>query len=96
MKRFCVQLLLEREATSPSSTRQSKQTTTPIGVDIGPIEVSREDGEMRSEEEEPLEADVSRERLKPKNLANRQKQEHDSGHATEVGVLLVSNIVESN
>ena len=60
----------------------------PIGNDIEPVEVPRDDvGMGNDEDEESLEADVPRVRMSPKNTTNREKQEHeDSGHA----VLLVS------
>ena len=44
---------------------------------------SRADVEMGNEEdEEPLEAEIPRARMSPKNLTSREKQEHEnSGHA---------------
>ena len=55
----------------------------PIGADIEPLEVPREDFEMRcEEEEEPLEAEVPKARFNLNNPTSREKQEHeDSGHA---------------
>ena len=51
--------------------------------DIEPAGESRADVEMGSEEdEELLEAAISRVRVNPKNPSSREKQEHeDSGHA---------------
>ena len=55
----------------------------PIGDDKEPVGESREDVELGSEEdEEPLEAEIPRVRMNPKNPSSREKQEHeDSGHA---------------
>ena len=55
---------------------------TPTGDDIEPIEALREDVKMGSDEvEEPLEADVLRANMNPKNPTSRKKQKHEnSGH----------------
>ena len=61
----------------------------PIGDDIEPIGESRADVEMGNEEdedededEEPLEAEIPRVGMNPKNPTSREKQEHeDSGNA---------------
>ena len=55
----------------------------PIDDDVEPVEVPREDvGMGNDEEEEPLEAEIPRARMNPKNPTSREKQEHeDSGHA---------------
>ena len=55
----------------------------PIGDDIEPVGESRADFDMGNEEdEEPLEAEIPRVRINPKNPTSREKQEHeDSGHA---------------
>ena len=55
----------------------------PIGDDIEPIETPREDVEMgNDEDEEPLNAEVPRARMNPKNPTSRETQEHeDSGRA---------------
>ena len=52
-------------------------------TNIEPVGESRADVEMGCEEdEEPLEAEVPRVRMNPKNPTSRGKQEHeDSGHA---------------
>ena len=54
----------------------------PIGDDIEPIEAPREDVESgKGEVEEPLEADVLRAKMIPKNPTSRKKQKHEnSGH----------------
>ena len=50
----------------------------PIGEDVEPIGRPREDVEMRNEDdEEPLEAEVPRVRVNPKNPSVREKQEHE-------------------
>ena len=55
----------------------------PIGDDIEPVWESCADVEMGSEEdEEPLEAEIPRVKMNPKNPTSREKQEHeDSVHA---------------
>ena len=55
----------------------------PIGDDIEPIGESRADVEMgNDEDEEPLEAEIPRVRMNPKNPTSREKQElENSGHA---------------
>ena len=54
-----------------------------IGNEIEPLEVLREDvGMGNDDDEDPLEAEIPRVRMNPKNPTNRVKQEHeDSGHA---------------
>ena len=54
-----------------------------IGNDTEPVQVLREDVGMRNaEDEQPLEAEILRVRMNPKNSTNREKQEHEySGHA---------------
>ena len=56
---------------------------TPSGDDIAPIEAPREDVEMGNEgDEEPLEEEIPKVRMNPKNPTSREKREHeDSGHA---------------
>ena len=52
----------------------------PIGDDIEPVGEFRADVETGNEE--PLEAEIPRVRMNPKNSTSREKQEHeDSGHA---------------
>ena len=55
----------------------------PIGDDIEPVGDSRADVEVGNEEDEgPLEAEIPRVRMNPKNPQSREKQEHeDPGHA---------------
>ena len=55
----------------------------PIGDDIEPVGESRADVEVGNEaDEEPLDAEMPRVRMNPKNPTSREKQEHkDSGHA---------------
>ena len=55
----------------------------PIGDDIEPVGESRADVEMGNEEdEEPLEAEIPRVRMNPKNPTSEEKQSHeDSRHA---------------
>ena len=79
---------------SPSKTLNTHLAR--IGDDIEPIEVPRDDVEIGNNKDgEPLRAEVPRARMIPKNPTRREKQEHnDSGHVTEVGVLLVSKAVE--
>ena len=66
-----------------SPTKTLNQDVAPIGDDIGSVGESRADVEMgNGEDEEPLEAEVPRARMNPKNPTSREKQEHeDSGHA---------------
>ena len=66
-----------------SPTKTLNRDVAPTGDDIEPVEESRADVEMGSEEdEEPLEAEVPRVRMNPKNPTSREKQDHeDSGHA---------------
>ena len=75
----------KRRWQSSALVRPTKTLNTdlaPIGDDIEPIEVPREDvGMGNDEDEEPLEAEVLRARMNPKNPTSREKQEHeDSGH----------------
>ena len=86
---FCEHLILCRPETSVEEQRarksneDSEHRSAPIGDDIVPIGAPREDVEMgNDEDQEPLEAEVPRARLNPKNPTSREKQEHeDSGHA---------------
>ena len=66
-----------------SPTKTLSRDVAPIGDDIEPVGESRADVEMGNEEdEEPLEAEIPRVRINPKNPTSREKQEHeDSGHA---------------
>ena len=66
-----------------SPTKTLNRGVAPIGDDIEPVEKSRADVEMGNEEdEEPLEAEIPRVRMNPKNPTSREKQEReDSGHA---------------
>ena len=66
-----------------SPTKTLSRDVAPIGDDTEPVGKSRADVEMGNEEdEEPLEAEIPRVRMNPKNPASREKQEHeDSGHA---------------
>ena len=64
-------------------TKTLNRDVQPIGDDIEPVGESRADVEMGNEEdEEPLEAKISRVRMNPTNPTSREKQEReDSGHA---------------
>ena len=54
----------------------------PIGDGVESIGESRADVEMGNEEdEEPLEAEIPRVRMNPKNPTSREKEHEDSGHA---------------
>ena len=66
-----------------SPTKTLNRDVAPIGDDIEPVGESRADVEMGNEEdEEPLEAEILRVRMNPKNPTSQEKQEHeDSGHA---------------
>ena len=66
-----------------SPTKSLNRDVGPISDDIEPVEKSRADVEMGNEEdEEPVEAEIPRVSLNPKNPTSREKQEHeDSGHA---------------
>ena len=66
-----------------SPTKTLNRDVAPIGDDNEPIGESRADVEMgNDEDEEPLETEISRVRMNPKNPTSREKQEHeDSGHA---------------
>ena len=66
-----------------SPTKTLNRDVAPIGDDIEPVGESRADVEMGNEEDEgPLEAEIPRVRMNPKNPTSREKQEHeDSGHA---------------
>ena len=63
-------------------TKTLNRDVAPIGDDIEPVGESRADAEMGNEEdEEPLEAEIPRVRVNPKNPTSREKQEReDSGH----------------
>ena len=66
-----------------SPTKTLNRDLAPIGDDIEPVGESRADVEMGNEEDaEPVEAEIPRVRMNPKNPTRREKQEHeDSGHA---------------
>ena len=66
-----------------SPTKTLNRDVAPIGDDIEPVGESRADVEMGNEEdEEPVEAEIPRVTMNPKNPTSREKQEHeDSGHA---------------
>ena len=66
-----------------SPTKTLNRDVAPNGDDIEPVWESRADVEMgNDEDEEPLEAEIPRVRMNPKNPTSREKQEHeDSGHA---------------
>ena len=66
-----------------SPTKTLNRDVAPIGDDIESTGEFRADVEMGNEEdEEPLEAEIRRVRMNPKNPTSREKQEHeDSGHA---------------
>ena len=66
-----------------SREKHLNKGSAPIGDDIAPNAVPREDVEVTSgEEEEPFEAEVRRARGKPKSPSSREKQVHkDSVHA---------------
>ena len=66
-----------------SPTKTLNRGLAPIGDDIEPVGESRADVEMGNEEDaEPLEAEIPRVRMNPKNPTRRENQEHeDSGHA---------------
>ena len=50
----------------------------PLGDDIEPVGESRADVEMgNKEDDEPLEAEIPRVRMNPKNHTNREKKEHE-------------------
>ena len=72
-----------REVRSVSPTKFLNRDAAPFGDDIEPIGEARADVEVGNEEdEEPLEAEIPRERMNPKNPTSREKQEHeDTGHA---------------
>ena len=73
--------MVEQRARKPKKTLD--KGVAPFGDDVEPIEVKREDVEMgNDEDEEPLEAEVPRARMKSKNPKCREKQEQeDSGQA---------------
>ena len=66
-----------------SPTKTLNRDVAPIGDDIEPIGESRAVVEVGNEEdEEPLETEIPRVRMNPKNPTSREKQEHeDSRHA---------------
>ena len=66
-----------------SPTKTLNRDAAPIGDDIEPVGESRADVEVGNVEDvEPLEAEIPRVRMNPKNPASREKQEHeDPGHA---------------
>ena len=70
------------EQCAHKSDENSKHGSGPLGDDMEPIEAPREDVEEGTDEdEEPLEAEVPRTRMNPKNSTSREKQEHeDRGH----------------
>ena len=58
-----------------SPTKTLNRDAVPIGDDIEPAEESRVDVKTgNEEEEEPLEAEIPRVRLNPKNPTSREKQ----------------------
>ena len=62
-----------------SPTKTLNRDVAPIGDDTEPVVESRADVEMRNEEdEEPLEAEIPRVRMNPKNPTSREKQEHEA------------------
>ena len=69
-----------------SPTKSPNSDLDPIGGDTEPTEAPRENVEMvNDDDEEPVEAEVPRARMNPKNSTSREKQEHeDSGHAGNV------------
>ena len=64
-------------------TKTLNRDVAPIGDDIEPVGESRADVKMgNKEDEEPMEAEIPRVRMNPKDPTSREKQEHeDSGHA---------------
>ena len=67
--------MAEQSSAHISPTKTLNRCVAPFGDDIGPIGESRED-------EEPLEAEIPRGRMNPKNPTSKEKQEHeDSGNA---------------
>ena len=74
-----------------SPTKTLNRDVAPIGDDIEPVGESRADVEKGNEEdEEPLEAEIPRVRMNPKNPTSREKQEHEDIQdmlSTGVGVL---------
>ena len=61
-----------------SPTETLSTDLVPLGDDIEPSEAPREDFEMENDEdEEPLEVEVPRARMSPKNPTSRRKQEHE-------------------
>ena len=71
----------KRSSALVSPTKTLNRDVAPIGDDIEPIQESRADVEMGNDEE-PVDAEIPRVRMNPKNPTNREKQEHeDSGHA---------------
>ena len=70
----------------------SESRFAPIGDDIEPVGESRAGVEMGNEEDEdPLQAEIPRVRMNPKNPTSREQQEHEDIQdmlSTGVGVLL--------
>ena len=61
-----------------SPTKTLNRDVARIGGDIEPVGESRADVEMgNEEEEEPLEAEMPRVRMNPKNPMSREEQEHE-------------------
>ena len=61
-----------------SPTKTLNRDVAPIGDDIEPVGESRADvGMGNDEDEEPLEAEIPRFRMNPKNPTSREKQEHE-------------------
>ena len=75
-----------------SPTKTLNRDVDPIGDDIERVGESRADvGKGNEEDEEPLEAEIPRVRMNPKNPTSREKQEHEDIQdmlSTGVGVLL--------
>ena len=67
-----------QSASLVSPTTTLNRDAVPISDDIEPIGESRADVEKGSDEdEESLEAEIPRVRVKPKNPTSREKQEHE-------------------
>ena len=94
---YCEQLSASWKRAWQSSACVSPTET--LNTDLVPdIEAPREDVEIGNEEdEEPLDAEVPRTRMNPKNPTSRKKNKNMKVQymlSTEVGVLLVSKVVE--
>ena len=61
-----------------SPTKTLNRDVQPIGDDIEPVGESRADVEMgNDEDEEPLEEEIPRVGMNPKNPISREKQDHE-------------------